>query len=177
MADRKTRPIIVDLFAFLLVSLLFTVLPVLPALTDPETGAAEDTIRLLARHQEKNGPVWLAQGEVELRFGPLILLADWLQVNRETYEVVAEGQVTLQLPSEVVACDRLLYNLQTGEGKLEGVRAISRPGIFLVRIQSRKKRPDSTGWTGPGSPPALRQFPAGVSPFLKPVWSRKNISA
>jgi len=58
------------------------------------------------------------------------LLADWLQVNRETYEVVAEGQVTLQLPSEVVACDRLLYNLQTGEGKLEGVRAISRSRFF-----------------------------------------------
>lgn len=131
MADRKTGAIITDVCAFLLVFWLLTAPPIIPAQTGSAPGAAEDTIRLLARHQEKHGPVWLAQGEVELRFGQLVLLADRLQVNSESYEVVAEGQVTLQLPSEVVACERLSYNLMTGEGKLEGVRAITRPGIFF----------------------------------------------
>ncbi|MCR4395231.1 MAG: putative LPS assembly protein LptD [Candidatus Saccharicenans sp.] len=92
---------------------------------------SEEVIQLAARYQEKNGPVWLATGEVELRFGALTLLADRLQVNSETYEVVAEGQVTLQLPSEVITCESLLYNLKTGEGRLEGVRAISRPGLLF----------------------------------------------
>ncbi len=131
MSKRRTGANITDICAFLLVSSLLTAPPILSAPTGFARRAAEDTIRLLARLQEKHGPVWLAQGEVELRFGQLVLLADRLQVNSESYEVVAEGQVTLQLPSEVVACERLTYNLMTGEGKLEGVRAITRPGIFF----------------------------------------------
>lgn len=92
---------------------------------------SEKIIRLSARYQEKNGPVWLASGEVELRFGSLLLMADRLQVNSETYEVMAEGQVTLQLSSEVISCETLFYNLKTGEGRLEGVRTISRPGLLF----------------------------------------------
>ncbi len=131
MTDRKTGIILTGNFPFLLVFLCLILSPARPARAGTFTGSAEDDLRLLARYQEKNGPVWLARGEVELRFGPLTLLADRLQVNSETYEVVAEGQVTLQLPSEVVSCERLTYNLKTGEGKLEGVRAITRPGLFF----------------------------------------------
>lgn len=131
MSDGNNGTILSRITAFFLVTLCLILGPGLAARPDPGQAAAEESIRLLARHQEKNGPVWLAQGAVELRFGPLILLADRLQVNSETFEVVAEGQVTLQLPSEVVACDRLTYNLKTGEGELQGVRAISRPGLFF----------------------------------------------
>ena len=102
----------------------------------------EETIQLSARYQEKNGPVWLASGEVELRFGSLTLLADRLQVNSETYEVVAEGQVTLQLPAEVITCENLFYNLKTGEGRLEGVRAISRPGLLFGAETIEKRAAD-----------------------------------
>lgn len=101
-------------------------------------GRPEDSIQLLARYQEKHGPVWLASGEVELRSDSLLLLADRLQFNGESYEVLAEGNVTLQLPSEVVTCDRLTYNLQTGEGKLEGVKAITRPGLFFGAAHIQK---------------------------------------
>lgn len=116
-----------------------------PALALPETYIsqernsilADEVIRLEARFQEKNGSVWLAEGEVELRYGQLVLLADRLQVNLETYELIAMGHITLQLPEEVISCDRLSYNLKTGEGSLEEVRAISRPGALFgaERIQ------------------------------------------
>jgi len=141
MVDRKIGARIADLCLSLLLCLFFPDSVVLLARTGPAATTGDETIRLLARHQEKNGPVWLAEGEVELRFGPLTLLADRLQVNHESYEVVAEGRVTLQLPSEVVACDRLTYNLQTGEGKLEGVRAITRPGIFFGANTIEKRTP------------------------------------
>lgn len=131
MSDRKSGANLTRISAFLVA--IFFLIQALGLQARPGAGqeSTEEAIRLLARYQEKNGPVWLAQGEVELRFGPLVLLADRLQVNSETYEVVAEGQVTLQLPSEVVACERLTYNLKTGEGQLQGVRAISRPGLFF----------------------------------------------
>lgn len=131
MSAGNTRTILSRISALFLVTILLILTPSLSGKPEPGQAAAEESIRLLARYQEKNGPVWLAEGAVELRFGPLLLLADRLQVNSETYEVVAEGQVTLQLPSEVVACDRLTYNLKTGEGELQGVRAISRPGLFF----------------------------------------------
>lgn len=103
----------------------------LPANNQDNRPQPEEAISVSARYQEKNGPVWLASGEVELRFGYLLLMADRLQVNSETYEVMAEGQVTLQLPSEVISCEKLFYNLKTGEGRLEDVRAISRPGLLF----------------------------------------------
>lgn len=144
MSGQKTGKLFAGtiLILFLSVSTILWLPPGLSAQTGSSSGPGEDSIRLLARYQEKNGSVWLASGEVELRFGSIILLADRLQVNSESYEVVAEGRVTLQLPSEVVSCERLTYNLQTGEGKLEGVRAIARPGLFFGAASIEKSTSD-----------------------------------
>ncbi len=129
----RAGKIILQVFFFLLACLKLnstaTCKPVW--LPGPEAQQKEETIKLLARYQEKKGPVWLAEGEVELRFADLVLLADRLQVHLETYEVVAEGQVTLQLAEEVVVCRRLTFNLKTREGQLEEVRAISRPSLLF----------------------------------------------
>ena len=112
---------------FLNLVLTINLLPQMPK-TSPESA---DTIKLVARNQEKEGEVWLASGEVELSYGNLTLLADRLQFNSTSFEVLAEGQVTLQLPSEVVVCEKLAYNLKTGEGRIEGVRAITRPTLMF----------------------------------------------
>ncbi|MGB9893602.1 MAG: LPS-assembly protein LptD, partial [Candidatus Saccharicenans sp.] len=73
----------------------------------------------------------LASGEVELHFGDLTLLADQLQLNTSTYEVMAEGNVTIQFPSEIVVCQRLIYNLRTKEGQLQQVQALARPSLLF----------------------------------------------
>lgn len=91
----------------------------------------DDTIRLLAKNQEKKGDMVLASGGVELHFQEVTLLADQIEINTSSYEVTAEGQVTLQLPSEVIFCERLTYNLKTHEGKLENVKAIARPTMLF----------------------------------------------
>ncbi|MGB9764857.1 MAG: LPS-assembly protein LptD [Candidatus Saccharicenans sp.] len=93
--------------------------------------STDETIRLWARHQEKKGEMFIASGEVELHFQNLTLLADQLEVDTSSYEVTAEGNVTLQWPSEIIVCERLIFNLKTREGKMEKVRAIARPNLLF----------------------------------------------
>jgi lipopolysaccharide assembly outer membrane protein LptD (OstA) len=118
-------------FFLFLVSAIFLTNFLLWSQTTDLKSDSEELIRLLARYQEKKGEVVLASGEVELHFRDLTLLADRLEVNTSSYEVVAEGNVTLQLPTEAVTCERLTYNLKTREGKLENVRAIARPSLLF----------------------------------------------
>jgi len=81
--------------------------------------------------RKRKGDMILASGQVELHFEDLTLLCDRLQLDTATYDLQAEGQVCLQLPSEVVNCQRLTYNLKTRESKLEDVQAISRPSLLF----------------------------------------------
>ena len=99
--------------------------------TEQITLESEESLRLLAKYQEKKGEVVLASGAVELHYRDLTLLADRIQLNTSTYEVLAEGSVTIQLPSEVVVCERLIYNLRTKEGQLQQVQAIARPTLLF----------------------------------------------
>lgn len=118
-------------FLLFLVSAIFLTNFLIWSQTTHFKSDSEELIRLLARYQEKKGEVFLAWGEVELHFRDLTLLADRLEVNASSYEVVAEGNVTLQLPTETVTCERLTYNLKTREGKLENVRAIAKPSLLF----------------------------------------------
>lgn len=129
-----------EFWLFLCLLLLVTIFPLR---SQTARSDSSDSIRLLARYQEKKGEVVLARGEVELHFRDLTLLTDYLEVNTSSYDVVAEGQVTLQLPSEVVICERLIYNLKTREGKLENVRAIARPSLLFGAKVVKKSADDS----------------------------------
>jgi len=93
--------------------------------------AQDEPIKLFARNQEKKGEVVLASGDVELHFRDIVLLAEEIQLNTSTYEVIASGHVTLQHPSEIISCDRLIYNLKTREGKLDNVLSIARPNLLF----------------------------------------------
>ncbi|MDD8020667.1 MAG: LPS assembly protein LptD [Acidobacteriota bacterium] len=91
----------------------------------------DETIRLLASYQEKRGDMVLASGQVELHFEDLTLLCERLELNTATYDLLAEGQVCLQLPLEVINCEHLTYNLKTRQAQLKAVRAISRPSLLF----------------------------------------------
>ena len=100
-----------------------------------------EPIKLFARVQEKKGDTVLASGEVELHFRDLTLLAEEIQLNTASYEIVASGHVTLQLPSEIISCDRLIYNLKTRQGQMEQVQSIARPNL-LFGAKSLVKKAD-----------------------------------
>jgi lipopolysaccharide assembly outer membrane protein LptD (OstA) len=66
--------------------------------------------------------IWnLASGEVSytngvsISYGDARLAARQVRLNRETGEVAAEGNVTLELTNRIWRGDRVLYNFKTGE--------------------------------------------------------------
>lgn len=98
--------------------------------SQPGSEDKEDFPVILARRYERIKERILASGEVEVRHRQLRLFADRVEVNTETKDLLAEGNVVLQLPEETLAASRLRLNLDTLEGSLEEVSGQIQPSLF-----------------------------------------------
>lgn len=67
--------------------------------------------------------VFVAQGDVEITSGDLVLLGDELHLDVSTGEVRLQGNVSLQQDDQELRGELLVYNLQTGTGTLKQARA------------------------------------------------------
>jgi hypothetical protein len=107
----------------------------------PVQPAAQDIIELTADRQEYDEvrQVFLAEGNVELRFQEAVLTADRLQVNIPNRIAVADGDATLTRGVQVLRGDRISYNLTLDQGNIQGARG----EIFLPSLAED---------TGPGLP-------------------------
>jgi len=90
----------------------------------------EELPQILAQRYEREKDRIFASGEVEVRYRRARLLADRVEVNTTTKDVLAEGNVVLQLPEETITAARLFLNLETLEGKLEEVSGMIQPTLF-----------------------------------------------
>lgn len=145
-----------------------------------DKNSQEEPIKLFARNQEKRGEIVLASGDVELHFRNIVLLAEEIQLNTSTYEVIASGHVTLQHPSEIISCDRLVYNLETHEGKMDNVQSIARPNLLFGANSIVKNTNDlyemKQGWLTNCTQPVPRWCFSVARANLKPndfisIWS------
>lgn len=93
-------------------------------------GISGQEAQILARRYEKEKERIFASGEVEIRYKNLKLFADRVEINTTTKDVLAEGNVVLQLPEETVSAARLFLNLDTLRGKLEEVVGLIQPTVF-----------------------------------------------
>lgn len=66
--------------------------------------------------------VFIAEGNVELRFRQAVLNADRIRVNLNTRQAVAEGNVVFRRGQQLLLGDRLDYNLTQATGNIAGVR-------------------------------------------------------
>ncbi|MBM3311742.1 MAG: LPS-assembly protein LptD, partial [Candidatus Aminicenantes bacterium] len=89
--------------------------------------------------QQQEGDRYLVSGTVEVRYRSLVLFADRAEVNNKTKDVVAEGNVTLQLPNEVVSAERLAFNLDTALGKIEKALGFLQPTIRYETASIERK--------------------------------------
>jgi LPS-assembly protein len=71
----------------------------------------------------------IAKGRVDVHYKNIILYADFIELDTKTKDVLAEGHVTLQLPTEVITAERLAYNLDTGQGRIEKVFGLVEPTL------------------------------------------------
>ena len=57
-----------------------------------------------------------ATGDVEIHYKDVKLFADSAELNTETKDVYAEGNVLIQLPEEVVSAEEIRMNLDSLQG-------------------------------------------------------------
>ena len=95
-------------------------------------GAQEATI--LADHIQQLGgatELMVAEGNVEITQGTTRLLADRVELNRDTGEAVAQGRVVFFDGQDRLVGDRVDYNIKTGTGIVYNATTFSAPYYHL----------------------------------------------
>ncbi|OGD20666.1 MAG: hypothetical protein A2W03_02795 [Candidatus Aminicenantes bacterium RBG_16_63_16] len=90
----------------------------------------EAQIRVLAHEQRSEKNRVFASGNVEIQYKDIKLFADQLEVNTETKDVIATGNVTLQLPKEVINAEKVFYNLDSRQARFEQASGMIEPNVF-----------------------------------------------
>jgi LPS-assembly protein len=84
-----------------------------------------------------------ASGNVEIHYKDLTLFADRVDVNTETKDVFAEGNVVIQVPGQVVSAESIFYNLDSHQGQYEQVNGMIQPDIFYRAATVNQKSQDT----------------------------------
>lgn len=99
-------------------------------------------VRILARTQERAAGRIFAAGDVEVRFGEVLLLADRVEYDPETKDCRAEGNVVIQSGREVIRGERVLYNLDTGRGSIEAASGLIAPNLLFEAARVERRQSD-----------------------------------
>jgi LPS-assembly protein len=118
-----------------------------PPPAQTKTEGTDSPITVLARTWDKTKDRIFAQGEVELHYKDLKLFADQIEVNTETKDVSAVGNVVIQSPNQVISADKAFYNLDSREHKLERANGMVQPDIFYQGETIEGKGRDSFSLT------------------------------
>ena len=122
--------------AFLLLILFFSAGKIFP---QTQAGLSSGEIRIIAHYKEKIKEQIIASGNVEIHYKNIKLFADRIELNLESKDVYAEGQVLIQTPDEVVSCEKIFFNLDSSQGKLEKAHGMIQPTIFYEAESVERK--------------------------------------
>jgi lipopolysaccharide assembly outer membrane protein LptD (OstA) len=100
-----------------------------------QTQFSSEEITIIAHYWEKNDNLISASGDVEVHYQDITLLADGAEVDVETKDVYAWGNVTIRAPDEVVSCEEVRFNLDSSQGELKKVTGMIQP-TFLYEAES-----------------------------------------
>ncbi len=101
-----------------------------PQLIGQQTQFSSEEITIIANYWEKKGDLISATGNVEVHYQNITLIADGAEVDVETKDVYAWGNVTILLPEENVRCEELRFNLDSSQGELKNVFGMIQPTII-----------------------------------------------
>ena len=104
-------------------------------------------ITVIARSQEGKDDHVIASGNVEVHYKNLKLFADRIDLNAETKDVFAEGNVVIQLPEEVIKGDTIFFNLDSSRGNIENVFGMMQPNIFYQAESIERKSENVYGFS------------------------------
>jgi LPS-assembly protein len=111
-----------------------------------QTEFSSEEITVIARFLEKKGDLISATGNVEVHYKNVTLLADGAEVDIETKDVSAWGNVTIVSPEENIRCEQMRFNLDTSAGELSNVYGMVQPSIFYQAESIDRKNQDLYGF-------------------------------
>ncbi len=121
LQDRRARPIV---WLLLLASFVGE------AGAQVRLPAGGGSVELEAKQQRKEGDVFIADGDVEIRYQGLRLRADYVEYSGLTAVALARGHIQFDFNTQHLEADEARYNVRTGRGTFERVRG-------TVQIQRR----------------------------------------
>jgi LPS-assembly protein len=71
--------------------------------------------------QTRQGDLFIADGDVDIRYGGSRLRADHVEYNEKTSEALARGHVQFDFENQHLECDEAHYNVKTGHGTFHQV--------------------------------------------------------
>ena len=106
-------------------------------------GQKEDSysapLTIIANYKEKIKEMVFATGGVEIHYKNIKVFADRAELNTETKDVYAEGNVLVQMPEEVVSAEELRMNLDSWQGNLQKGFGMIQPTIFYEAENIERK--------------------------------------
>jgi len=147
-------------------------LPIIPPQTETPSTPASPKFSFNADIKELIGNVISGSGNVEVRYGDLILYADYAEINRKTNDVLAVGHVSLIRPGEAFTADRLSFNLDTTLFRGENVVGLVQPQFsykssFIERKESDYFSLGKSSITGCAQPVPRWEFSASRANFKR----------
>ncbi len=104
-----------------------------------EADSSSEPITIIANYKEKIKELVFATGNVEIHYKDVKLFADSAELNTETKDVYAEGNVLIQLPEEVVSAEEIRMNLDSLQGNLQKGFGMIQPTIFYEAENIERK--------------------------------------
>lgn len=108
----------------------------------PEKTTAGPEITIIARTKEMTKDRIFASGDVEIHYGEFLLFADRVEYNPETRDVVAEGNVIIQVRDEMTRAERVLLNLDSKAGRVERASGMIQPSILFTAESVERRAAD-----------------------------------
>jgi lipopolysaccharide assembly outer membrane protein LptD (OstA) len=117
----KNKPIILIFFMFFSTGKLIFC---------QQEGTSSEEITIIATYKEKIKERIFAAGNVEIHYRDIKIFADKAEVNTETKDVYAEGNLVIQFPGEVVSGVEGRLNMDSNEGEIKKAFGMLQPMIF-----------------------------------------------
>lgn len=94
-------------------------------------GSSSEEIKVKARYQEEIKEMIFASGDVEIHYKDVKLFADRIELNRDSKDVFAEGNVVIQTPESVMSGEWIRFNLDASKGEMKNVSGKIQPDFFF----------------------------------------------
>jgi len=99
----------------------------------------QDDVQVIAKTYSRDKNQVFASGNVEVKYRNIKLLADRIELNTETKDVLATGHVVIQTQEEVVTADWISFNLNNTQGKLENAFGLVQPSLRYQAASIERK--------------------------------------